>query len=52
MIIDWLSELHKPPGKIFINHGEPKASEALAEKIRSTYNWEVVVPEMENIFSL
>jgi metallo-beta-lactamase family protein len=52
MIIDWLSELKIPPRKIFINHGEPNASEALAKKIKDTNKWDVIVPEMENIFTL
>lgn len=52
MILDWLSGIDKPPEKVFINHGEPKASEALAKRIKDTLKWDVLVPEMENIFQL
>ncbi|MEN8225993.1 MAG: MBL fold metallo-hydrolase [Bacteroidota bacterium] len=52
MILDWLSGLQNSPKKIFINHGEPKASEALARMVKERFKWDVVVPELENIFVL
>lgn len=51
-IIHWLSGLTTKPSRIFINHGEPKASEALRLKISETYGWDVVVPQLEDKFDL
>lgn len=51
-IIHWLSALTEKPKAIFINHGEPKSSEALKEKIQETYDWNVIVPQLEDIFEL
>jgi predicted metal-dependent RNase len=37
---------NKAPRRTFIIHGESQASESLADKIRSRYNWEVSVPDL------
>ncbi len=44
-ILAWLMGFDRPPKKIFIVHGEPEASNALAERIHKKYNWPVTVPE-------
>jgi len=44
-ILAWLMGFNRPPEMTFINHGELDASEALAEKIRSHFGWEVTIPE-------
>ncbi|HPG41584.1 MAG TPA: MBL fold metallo-hydrolase [bacterium] len=44
-ILAWLMGFNRPPKKTFIVHGEPEASASLAEKIRSRFNWDVVIPE-------
>jgi len=51
-IIDWLSDLTNKPECIFINHGESKSSDALRVKIQDTFGWKVVIPQLENKFSL
>ncbi len=51
-IIDWLSGLQKDPSCIFINHGEPKSSDALRIKIKDTFGWEVKIPQLEDTFQL
>lgn len=43
-ILAWLMGFNKPPEKTFIVHGEPEASAALAEKIRTTFGWNVIIP--------
>jgi len=48
----WLMGLNRPPEKLFIVHGEPKASEALATRIREEFGWEVVVPAAEEEYEL
>ncbi len=51
-IIDWLSGLQKDPACIFINHGEPKSSDALRIKLQDTFGWKVVIPQLEDVFQL
>jgi metallo-beta-lactamase family protein len=51
-IIAWLMGFNRPPKKTFIVHGEPDASKALAEKIKSKFGWDTVIPEFEQTFEL
>ena len=44
-ILAWLKRFAKSPGKTFMVHGEPKASEALGQRIREQLRWDVVVPK-------
>lgn len=43
-LMDWLRSAKKKPKKIFVTHGEPAASEALAQKISDSLEIEAVVP--------
>ncbi|NIM65442.1 MAG: MBL fold metallo-hydrolase [Candidatus Latescibacteria bacterium] len=43
----WLMGFNKPPEKIFLVHGEPEASKAMAEKIRKNFSWDVIIPELD-----
>lgn len=38
-ILSWLSNFKKPPKKVFITHGEPKAARALKIKIVESLGW-------------
>jgi metallo-beta-lactamase family protein len=51
-ILAWLMGFNRPPLKTFIVHGEPEASQALAEKITSVFGWDVVIPEHQQTVSL
>ncbi len=51
-IIDWLSGIKNKPARVFINHGESKSSDALRIKIHDTFGWDVVIPQLEDIFDL
>ena len=42
-ILGWLHPFHKPPGKMFLVHGEPKASESLRQKVAQELQWDVSV---------
>lgn len=46
-ILQWLGELKKSPTKIFVTHGEPKAAEAMKEKIKHKYKWNAITPEYQ-----
>jgi metallo-beta-lactamase family protein len=43
-ILAWLGRFPKPPGKTFIVHGEPTASEALRQRIAQQLRWDATVP--------
>ncbi len=43
-ILRWLKHFKKPPEKLFITHGEPKASKALKEHIERELGWNCVIP--------
>jgi metallo-beta-lactamase family protein len=51
-LLRWVGTAPKPPGTIFITHGEPKASKALAELLRQKIGSQVIVPELYERFSL
>lgn len=42
-ILDWLGTLKSPPGRVYINHGEPSGSDALRVRIRDRFGWEAEV---------
>lgn len=48
--IRWLKGFKSAPKKVFINHGEPQASDVLRMKIRDEFGWECVVPQLEEEF--
>ncbi len=52
MILQWLAGIAKQPECIFINHGEPKSSNALRVKIQDEIGCKVVVPQLGNTFFL
>jgi metallo-beta-lactamase family protein len=43
-ILAWLKRFNKAPGRTFMVHGEPKASEALRQRITQELHWDVTVP--------
>jgi metallo-beta-lactamase family protein len=43
-IVDWLRSLGQRPRKVFINHGEPAASDALRQRIERELGWDCQVP--------
>jgi metallo-beta-lactamase family protein len=47
-LVRWLSSLRKPPRRIFVTHGEPNASQHLANLVRSNSGWETVVPSYKD----
>ncbi|MGO8813409.1 MAG: MBL fold metallo-hydrolase RNA specificity domain-containing protein [Terriglobia bacterium] len=43
-ILAWLKRFSKAPGRTFLVHGEPRASEALRQRIAQELHWDVTVP--------
>ena len=44
-LVEWVSGIREPPRTVFLVHGEPGPSEALAGALRSTYGWTVALPK-------
>ncbi|MHC4211548.1 MAG: MBL fold metallo-hydrolase RNA specificity domain-containing protein [Planctomycetota bacterium] len=44
-LMRWLGHLRSPPRGLFLTHGELRASDALADRVRGDLGWEVQVPE-------
>jgi len=51
-ILNWLKGFKYKPQKTFITHGEPNASKSLQEKIEKNLQWNCVVPNYLQSFSL
>ncbi len=43
-LLDWVARAGKPPETVYVVHGEPAASTALARAITTTLDWTAVVP--------
>jgi len=50
-LLRWLKGFDPPPQRTFIIHGEPEASEALAEAVRE-WGWQVTVPQLGATYPL
>jgi metallo-beta-lactamase family protein len=44
-LVAWLMSCSAKPIQVFVNHGEPAASQALANRIREAWDVAVVVPQ-------
>lgn len=45
-VMGWLRELPEPPEVVYVVHGEPAASAALAARVRDELGWTAVVPRL------
>jgi metallo-beta-lactamase family protein len=44
-VLRWLGGLHTPPKTIFLTHGEPEGSLAMAQHIKEKFGWNTLIPE-------
>ena len=51
-LLTWLRHFAKPPQRLFITHGEEEAALSFARIIRNEMQWNVVVPEYQQIIEL
>ena len=51
-MLKWLSLFTRKPKIIFLVHGEPEGTAALAERIKSKLGWNVVIPKYLDEFDL
>ena len=43
-VLGWLAGAPEPPKVTYVVHGEPRASRALADRIRAELGWLAVIP--------
>jgi len=48
----WAGEAAASPSTVFVTHGEPEASQALAERFGKRFGWRCVVPALEETVTL
>jgi metallo-beta-lactamase family protein len=51
-VLRWLSGIEHAPKEVFLTHGEPKGSSAMAEHIRERFGWNAHVPKLGESFEL
>ncbi len=51
-ILRWLGGFTRPPGRMFIVHGEPAAQDALKAKISETLGWDATCPNYRETVEL
>lgn len=44
-LLGWASGMPRAPERVFLNHGEPAAADALRRRIEERLGWEVEIPE-------
>lgn len=44
-LIDWMRDIRKPPGQLFLTHGEPSASSALKNRVKAELGWDARIAE-------
>ncbi len=51
-LLGWLNKIINEPTQIFVTHGEKESSKEFAEKIKEKYNWNVDIPQLNQIIEL
>ncbi len=51
-LAEWVNSFRKPPQEIFLVHGEPEASAALADLLRTQHGLQVTVPVLQQVVEL
>lgn len=51
-LIQWMSAIEYTPKQVFLIHGEPNATNTFRTKILDTYNWNVTVPQLNDVVSI
>ncbi|TAK47822.1 MAG: MBL fold metallo-hydrolase [Xanthobacteraceae bacterium] len=51
-IMAWLGAIERPPRRVFIVHGEPRAADALRRRIEEKLGWACIVPDYRDEIDL
>lgn len=47
-LMKWVDAFQRPPKRLFLTHGDEEAALSLADHIRSTKQWDVLIPDYES----
>jgi metallo-beta-lactamase family protein len=50
--MQWLTGIDKPPERVFVTHGEPDPSRAMAERVEKQHQVATALPELGDEFEL
>jgi metallo-beta-lactamase family protein len=45
-LLDWLTRVKEKPEKVFLVHGEPTALDALRVKLKDSFDWNPIIPQL------
>jgi metallo-beta-lactamase family protein len=48
----WAAEAERAPATVYVTHGEPAASDSLAQRFATRFGWNCVVPKLEETVTL
>jgi metallo-beta-lactamase family protein len=51
-LLAWLGGFARPPKAVFVTHGEPRGSEALAAAVAERLGWTTVIPQLGELVGL
>ncbi len=51
-LVEWVKNFRKPPREVFLVHGEPEASVALANLLRTRHGLKITLPSLQQIVEL
>jgi len=51
-LIDWVSDIHHTPEKVFLIHGEPQSLDMTRVKLKDTYGWSAEIPTLFQIVTI
>lgn len=51
-ILEWLGAFRKFPAVVYLNHGEPAATQELGKKIKEKFETKVVIPKVGESYQL
>jgi metallo-beta-lactamase family protein len=51
-ILSWMKSIRSPLSNVFVNHGEEKSSQTLAQVIQNSFACSAIVPKLGDEFKL
>ena len=51
-LLHWLEPIKRAPKRVFVTHGEPTQSAAMAEHLREERGWETMIPALDQAVEL
>ncbi|MDX1470502.1 MAG: MBL fold metallo-hydrolase [Flavobacteriaceae bacterium] len=48
-LLDWMSDIKNTPEKVYLVHGESQSADTFRVKVKDTYGWDCIIPELYSI---